>query len=237
MPRGCHVCIPIFTGVAPVRLGVSQQIYPIKDCDMKSLIAATLALALRPLFTTCFGQSAIVQPYWNWGFNINLYSPIGQTFTALDSHVATIGFLQENLSSTPATSTYSLFAGEGPGTLLHSSSFVLPQGPASYFDADFSSVSFIPGHTYTVLITTPANNCSINMEQWETSVSHQPIPGTVDYPGGHAIRGGQPEPLFDLAFRVEPIPEPASAELLVAGFGLNVFYRRHVRSARGRRSN
>jgi hypothetical protein len=194
---------------------------------MKTLIAV-LTTTLYETFAICFGQGAIVQPDSNWGYNLNLAPPIGQTFTAIGANISTFGVLLQNYATSPANIRYDLFAGDGTaGPLLSSASFMLaPSSSAGYSDASFRSVTLTAGDTYTVIISTPANDCVIYLEQFVTD-SGQPIAGMADYPGGHAIISGQPSPLFDLAFRAEPIPEPESMMLVIVGLGVFVICRKH----------
>ena len=198
---------------------------------MKTFVTV-LSLMLCQPFGICVGQNAIVQPDWNWNYNINLAPPIGQTFIAVDPDIATIGLLLQNLAAAPATITYDLFAGDGTsGSLLRATSFVLPPNTGGYSDVDFSSVTLTVGNPYTVIVSTPANDCVIALEQFATGAG-QPIPGMADYPEGNAIISGQPSSLFDLAFRVEPVPEPESARLVIVGSILFVIHCKHVQRRR-----
>ncbi len=182
-----------------------------------------LGLLFCPLLTICRGQHAVEQPYHFWGTDINVSSPIGQTFTALDPRISTIGFYLQNVRTAPATITYQLFAGEGSGgPSLGLSTFEVPGLPLDdWYDRDFSSITLVPGQIYTVMISEmPTDNCMIYAEQWAYS-DGSPIPGTVDYTGGHMLSGGWPlPPYMDLTFRVVPVPEPNSLVLMMIGAGL-----------------
>lgn len=197
--------------------------------------ALVLSLVLCPLAAICTAQQAIVQPYYSNGGDLNNAPPTGQTFTALDARISTIGFLLENFRTAPATITYQLFAGEGnAGSLLGVSTFqVPPQTPGGdYFDRDFSSITLTSGQTYTVTISERANdNCLISFEQWALADA-SPIPGMADYPGGHMILGGEPMPYDDLTFRIEPVPEPNTLVLMVLGVSLCFKYRKGLAISR-----
>lgn len=184
-------------------------------------VSKVLTSSLLVFFIASARAGDIVQPISNRGDNL-YYGPDGQTFTAEDPRITTIGFLLWNASaSSSADITYDLYAGSGSsGSLLGSSSLVLPQGYYGYADADFSFVSLTVGQTYTVMISTSATDCLVNGEQLFTGIG-QPIPGTMDYSGGQAIYGGQDAGIYDdLTFRILAIPEPNMLPLLFLGLFL-----------------
>lgn len=150
---------------------------------------------------------------------IHYYQPIGQSFTAIDSNLISIGFRlgQLNPSFPNDPIKLELYAGTGTGgTLIASRTLTLPIGADySYFtDFDLTGTVLSVGAVYSAALSVVGNS---------------PLTGiVVDL--GHSYTGGL---LFrsevssegcgdcDLAFRVigGAVPEPASWALLIAGFG------------------
>jgi hypothetical protein len=194
----------------------------------------TAVLAFWGMLANCAWAGPIVQSR-AWGaFNVYFYGPVGQTFTAEDDQISTIGFdlwsthaIAPGASYPPGRFTYELRAGAGTsGSLVASSSFSLPDGFRGYADADFSSAQLTVGETYTVLVSASDGNWAIFWNQIYCVPSGEPIEGAIDYTGGMMVRDGQLAPYGDLAFRILPVPEPASATLLLLAAGALVVRRR-----------
>lgn len=172
----------------------------------------------------------IVQPQESGAWSITDFQTIGQTFTAVDSRISTIGFSidgSRNPLFSPASITYELLAGAGTiGSVLASKSQTLPLGFNGYADADFSTVNLVVGQPYTVLLFSSKADWLVNHNQWAFDPSGIPIPGQIDYTGGEAILSGVLRPYEDLTFRIEPIPEPASFLLILAGSAILFYHRR-----------
>jgi hypothetical protein len=171
----------------------------------------------------------IVQPQELGAWSITDFQTIGQTFTAVDSRISTIGFSiagSHNPFYSPSAITYELLAGASTaGTVLASRSQTLPMGFSGYADADFSPVNLVVGQSYTVVLFSSQPDWLVNHNQWAFDPSGIPIPGQIDYTGGEAILSGVFRPYEDLTFRIEPIPEPASFLFTLAG-GVILFYQR-----------
>ena len=164
-------------------------------------------------------SGAILQPQTYGAFNIGEYGPVGQTFTAEDSRISTIGFDVENpvLNGPPSELTFSLMAGAGiDGLPVATTSVPLSPNFNGFAEADFSSVKLTVGQVYTVLISEPTHDYLVYYNVF--SDSQGPIPGRIDYTGGEEIEQGQLQPNADLTFRIEPIPEPGVMGLWVMGF-------------------
>jgi len=113
-----------------------------------------LLFATSLFATLSLWSGEIIQPQFNFDVNIWVYRPLGQTFTAEDSKISSIGFEVEGYSEYSSTQlTYELREGVGTnGQLLASANFTLPTTFSGYADADFSSVTLTVGQLYTVMI-------------------------------------------------------------------------------------
>ena len=88
-------------------------------------------------------------------YQILIHSPIGQTFTAEDSKIKSIGFYLEDINPGEMELSIQLYEGIGTGGTYLDSSPVegLYSGFQGFFDADFSSVTLTVGQTYTAIIS------------------------------------------------------------------------------------
>ncbi|MBL8556079.1 MAG: PEPxxWA-CTERM sorting domain-containing protein [Phenylobacterium sp.] len=153
--------------------------------------------------------------------SIAAFSPLGQTFTAIDTDLISIGFAYSDINpgSPNEPITLRLYAGDGVGgTLLASRIFTLPSVLPSTLDApvivdtDFSGVSLTVGAIYTAALST-------------SSFKVAAVYGGDAYAGGHATRSLSGCTSCDLNFRVVGrsdvsggVPEPAAWALMLTGF-------------------
>ena len=155
---------------------------------------------------TSLWSGEIIQPQANGSLNIFDLNPLGQTFTAEDSRISSIGFeVWATTQYSSAQLTYELREGAVPysGLLLASASFTLPTTFRGYADADFSSVTLTVGQVYTVLLFASNPSFLVDWNQWADD--NGPIPGRIDYTGGEAMVRGLLTPRNDLTFRIEPL--------------------------------
>ncbi len=180
----------------------------------------------------------IVQNQESAYLSILLFKPVGQTFTAEDSKISTIGFLVDNWSQqyqVGYTFRYDLYQGIGVnGPFLGSATVRLPVGFHNYADADFSHLSLTIGNTYTVTISAPDYDWGV-AANFTAFDSGEPNPGKIDYLGGAAFVPGLLKPTDDLTFRIIPIPEPSASTLISFSFFLYLFNHAQQRTRHERR--
>src|SRR5258706_6638834 len=87
------------------------------------------------------------------------YAPVGQTFTAEDSRVSTIGFFVDNwthLYQLGFSFRYDLYEGVSVGgPFLGSASVTLYPGFRGYADANFGFANLSVGHVYIINLAAP----------------------------------------------------------------------------------
>jgi hypothetical protein len=167
-------------------------------CLFRSLLfAAFTGTALGNIIQTNFGG--------DW--NVLTLGPIGQTFTADEQHLSSIGV--DFSSTSGGYITYSLLAGAGANgpIIATSTAYDLP-GVSGFANASFAGVDLTVGDVYTVILTAPNN-------QWLVDWNQVNLPGAVDYTGGVAIFQGKPLPIADLAFEVLSVPDSNCQWLLL----------------------
>lgn len=151
------------------------------------------------------------------GHLISAHSPIGQSFIAEDPEVI-IGLyiIESSVFKHPDLSLLvQLYQGEGvSGQLLDSRTMTPLAGFEGYLDINYCHIELNPGSSYSVTLSAD-NPRWVSKSSWE------------QYSGGSAIITGIlcPE-LHDKAFRITPIPEPAT--ILLIGLG-GLFLRKRRR--------
>lgn len=151
------------------------------------------------------------------GFHqIQYYSPLGQSFTAVNSGLLNIGFvlIPLNPQAPVASVSINLLCGDGlGGALVASRDVTIANGddPFSTFSfADFTGTSLQVGAMYTATLSTTS-------AYWGTVSSGNAYAEGAMYltlQGGDVVSGG------DLLFEVNStavVPEPATGVLLAAG--------------------
>jgi hypothetical protein len=174
--------------------------------------AAALALlatiALPASATTIENDGAWVDFY-----QIAYFSPLGQSFTAVDADLLSIGFNYAEINSGFENSAITIDLHEGAGlggAVIASRTFTLAN-LSGWTDTDFSGVTLTVGQVYTAAVSTSSPLEAINL--------------TADvYAGGNLYTPQQGFPADrDLMFRVvgaSDVPEPVSWAMMVGGFGL-----------------
>jgi hypothetical protein len=150
------------------------------------------------------GQAGIIiQDKQSGGHQILYFSPIGQTFTAEDSHILFIGFKVEGWGQKvePIALTVELFEGVGTGGLSLGSAPItgLTPGFSGFFDADFNSVTLTVGQVYTAIVSSTTAGAGVGTFFWG-GYTGAPDP----YTGGDMIFLGEVNDNGDLMFRVIP---------------------------------
>jgi hypothetical protein len=177
---------------------------------MKNYLFSPVIAAMVMSLVVTVDAGLIIQDRKNWGLQIQGFSPIGQTFTAEDAQIISIGFWVEDWNpwAGPIDLTVQLFQGVGTGGPSLGSAPIegLSPGFDGFYDADFTSVSLTVGQVYTAIVS----SSSIRGGVWgfQSDV----------YPGGAMIFQGSVKPYADAAFRVVPIPAPSA--LMLGGIGL-----------------
>jgi hypothetical protein len=196
--------------------------------------AATLLLATNPASAATLevvsgktGQRAVTFPF---------AGPVGQSFTAFDTNLSSVGFqfnaLNPGTAGTPFT--LSLLAGSTlSGAALYTTTFSLPTSindrTATWFDVDISGWNVLAGEVYSFVLSTTGYRNGIVLGPEVNLNTGQATSGDA-YAGGTALFGTNPgypqctQGICDLNFRITAttpaVPEPASWALMIGGLGL-----------------
>jgi PEP-CTERM motif len=182
-----------------------------------ALAAACSLLAISPATAATIGNIGS----FDSTLQIDFFSPVGQSFVAVDSALTSIGFGYNVINSGfPVTPiTIDLYAGAGTGgSIIATRTFSL-SNPNAVFDTDFTGTALTIGQVYTAAL----------------SAAGSPFQG-VHFSGSDTFAAGQAfSPNLgvlqcgnggcDLEFRVTgtsgpSVPEPATWAMLLTGFGL-----------------
>lgn len=190
------------------------------------LLASTCAYSGTILQEQTFGAGIFRAPEFK-----------GQTFTAIEPILQTIGVHVEpwNTSSDIRTVRMSLFAGRGTnGTLLFERTANTRTADYKWMTFDVSGVAVVPGETYSFIIQEWSAFWGASYNQWsyDDGSTDELLEGLVDYPGGEMFTHIGFYPYLDMTFKVDSVPEPNTTLLLLAGFvGLCLIWRVRARAA------
>jgi hypothetical protein len=212
---------------------------------MKNMIAAAALLAGAVVsFSPGTAEATTIQVMSGSGqraFGIGFFGgTVGQTFTAVDSTLTSIGFQFEGLNPTFTGAPYllSLFSSETlTGVPLVTRTFTLPTSINSrtpvFFDVDIGSTGVSVGQRYTAALTTSDTRNGIVLGPDINIFTGVPLSGDA-YAGGRALFTqtvypnctNSPDSACDFNFRVtgvsavSAVPEPASWVMMIGGFGV-----------------
>ena len=182
------------------------------------LLTTSTALSFAAFKTPPAEAANIIQDQTNGAYQILAFSPIGQTFTAEDAFIQSIGFSLADFNPTFAPDDFSitvkLYEGIGTsGLLLGSGVFdQLVDDFNGWADVDFTSVVLNVGNSYTAIVED-------DTVRWGVEAFNENL-----YLGGQAILYGSLNETTDLRFRVltretaapTSVPEPST----IAGLSL-----------------
>ena len=217
---------------------------------MKSMLTVALLAAALPTLASAPAVAATLQVapgVPSADPNVRLRSfvpggftgPFGQSFTAIDSTLNTIGFqfnaLNPNLAG--AAYTLTLLSGETlTGSSLVSRTFTLPASINSntpvWYDIDIGAIGAVIGQRYTAVLSSSDFRNGIVLGPIYSYTTGSQVSGDT-YAGGRFFSGGNPvysdcpntpASPCDLNFRVTgttaiaAVPEPASWATMLGGF-------------------
>lgn len=187
---------------------------------MNRTIFAAAALVL--LGTAANAGTIVNDPGFDTAFQVDFFEPLGQSFTAIDAQLLTIGFRfgQINPGFPNDLVKLDLYTGTGTGgTLVASRTLTLPTNvDYSFFtDIDFTGTSLTVGAVYSAALSIVGNSPLIGVV---VDTDNEYAGGVLFSPQASLAECGDGN--CDLAFRVvgTNVPEPASWALLITGFGL-----------------
>lgn len=184
---------------------------------MKLLRNTALSLFLLAGIGNIAHSAPIIQDTSNNFYQIEFFSPLGQSFAAEDAFVNSIGFVFNTLNPDYGYSpiTVTLYEGSGFGGSVLGSTQISPLAGSTgaYYDALFPGIQVVLGQTYTAGVSTGNPYWGIDINE-----------GGNPYSGGTAfytnIFNNLAPELDDLRFRVNVVPEPETYAMLLAGLGL-----------------
>jgi hypothetical protein len=187
---------------------------------MTALVGAAFAIFGA---TSASAAEIVSDGPWFGTFNIQYFSPVGQSFVAVDPILTSVGFYYTPaarfLPSAPITLT--LFDGAGVGgNIVASRTFQPPVDATGYFDADFAGTALTVGSTYTAAVssTTGYFGLGYTLNYYGDGQVYSALDLTDYLPVSPSS--------IDLRFRilgtdaVAAVPEPACWALMILGFGM-----------------
>ena len=185
---------------------------------------AACALLACLLFACELNAGVILQDQGDGSHQIYALSPTGQTFTADDSYLKSIGFYFRDMNDRFPNGPVSVILLQGAGVdrdELARQSLTIAPGTWGYVDFLFLAVELVIGESYTAIVEATNERWGVqrNFHSYGES-GNPPIPGKVDYPGGDMIILGDLLTVGDLKFRIVTVPEPTAlllAMLVVLG--------------------
>jgi len=197
---------------------------------MKKLVINISLIMLLAITIQVSHAGLIIQEDYTIGGLIVDASPVGQTFTAEDSYIKTIGFYIADWNPHTAPDdhdlTAELYSGVGNGGTLIKTITVdnIADGYSGWLLFELGSVALNLGDKYSMFVIDDTLRWAIYSNQ-HSYASGDPLVGRIDYIGGDAILGGNVIPYKDLVFMVVPVPEPMTLSLFALG-GLVLIRRR-----------
>ena len=213
-------------------------------------LASALVFAAAPASAATL--QVISGPTGQRAATLEAFGPVGQSFTAFDSVISSVGFQFQALNPTAANTAINLTLRSGAsltGASLFSTSFTLPLSingrTSTWFDVALPNLVVTTGQVYTfVLANSGGSFRNAVVLGPEININTGAILGGDAYTGGTALFTTQPYQNFclnsgicDLNFRITAtspagaVPEPTTWAMLVSGFGLAGFA---LRSAKRR---
>jgi len=176
-------------------------------------VAAFYAVSLN------INAATILQDDFSITRQILVFSDLGQSFTAEDENILSIGFYVEDINQNSSDSfdlSLQLFEGVGfVGSSLGAVDITLEDGFNGFADFDFSFVTLNVGSVYSAQISSTSARGGLQSNQ-HSFPSGAPINGN-DYIGGDYIMNGEVDVISDARFRVTAVPLPAAVWLLGSG--------------------
>jgi hypothetical protein len=131
-----------------------------------------------------------------WGINMSIFAPTGQSFTAVSHHIRFIGlYVSTSPNIPPVQFQLNLLEGAGvSGSAVGTRYATAPAGFYGFLYFDFSGTKLTVGNVYTAVI---AQDPPVDAQNGSELL------GTGDvYPGGTAFSSGTADPSMDCYFRV-----------------------------------
>ena len=202
-------------------------------------IVLTAALACAVSSATAATLQVISGPTGQRSVTLDAFGPVGQSFTAFDRVISSVGFQFNALNPSLVNAPISLRLLSGStlsGAALFSTTFTLPSSinstTATWFDIAVPSWTVTTGQSYTlVLANTSSSFRNAVVLGPEINIFTGQVLGTDAYAGGTALFTTQPYQNFcvtsgicDLNFRITAttpaVPESSTWAMLVSGFGI-----------------
>ena len=201
------------------------------------VLAAALACAISPAIAATL--QVVSGPTGQRSVTLDAFGPVGQSFTAFDRVISSVGFQFNALNPGLVNAPISLRLLSGStlsGAALFSTTFTLPTSinstTATWFDIAVPSWTVTTGQSYTlVLANTSSSFRNAVVLGPEININTGQVLGTDAYAGGTALFTTQPYQNFcvtsgicDLNFRITAttpaVPESSTWAMLVSGFGI-----------------
>jgi hypothetical protein len=195
---------------------------------VKNLLGGAMLLSAAVVGVSSSQAAVITQDDFNSSFQIDAFEPLGQTFTAIENSLLSVGFRFTVMNSTFSATDpvrVDLYSGSGfGGALLASREIVLPENVTeeNYVNFDFGGIATVIGQQYSAVLSIVGGSPRFGIVAQASDVYSG---GTLFSPVPQLVQSGCAIDQCDASFQVTggtagAVPESATWAMMIGGFGM-----------------